>query len=224
MGFRRAYLALLRFAYFHFYNRFAFTYDAVSAFVSRGEWRDWTRAAIPFIRGTRVLEIACGTGNLQLDLYQAGCAAFGIDLSPYMLELTRSKLLQHGIVPRLARSRAQELPFGDSAFTTLILTFPPAFVADPHAWQEMRRVLAADGVLVWVDAAYLYPSNSPARILNSAFRVTGGSAFDGDGDASKTDTARLLPGAAKAGWTWRAEQVGFPGSLVHVMIGSKANR
>lgn len=221
MGFRRAYLALLRFAYFHFYNRFAFTYDAVSAFVSRGEWRKWTRAAIPFVRGTRVLEIACGTGNLQLDLYQAGYAACGVDLSPYMLDLARSKLLHRGVVPRLARARAQELPFSDGAFTTLILTFPPAFVADPQAWLEMRRVLAADGVLVWVDAAYLYPRNRMARVLNSAFRVAGGGAFGRDGDANKSDTARLIPGAvAESGWAWRVEQMEFPGSRVHVILGS----
>src|SRR5438477_6401574 len=72
----------LRFVFHHFYNTFAWTYDAVSAGISLGHWRGWTRAAIPYLRGARILEIAFGTGNLQLDLRAAGFTSFGADLSP----------------------------------------------------------------------------------------------------------------------------------------------
>ena len=49
---------LLRFAFHHFYNTFAWSYDAVSALVSLGHWREWTQAAIPHLRGKQVRYLA----------------------------------------------------------------------------------------------------------------------------------------------------------------------
>lgn len=92
MIFRRALRPLLRFAFRLFYNPFAFTYDLVSELVSRGHWREWTRAAIPHVVGTRVLEVPCGTGNLLLDLFAAGYHPIGVDLSPSMLRISSRKV------------------------------------------------------------------------------------------------------------------------------------
>lgn len=39
----------MRFAYRQLYTNFAWTYDAVSAVVSLGEWKEWGRVVIPFI-------------------------------------------------------------------------------------------------------------------------------------------------------------------------------
>jgi ubiquinone/menaquinone biosynthesis C-methylase UbiE len=168
----------LRFAFHLFYNPFAFTYDLVSAVVSRGRWRAWTRAAIPRIQGARVLEVPCGTGNLLLDLYAAGYAPIGVDLSPSMLNITRGKFgarAKHSqrfgfsksrsttaslpndtaasTQPQLARARVQALPFRTGAFDSVVMTFPPGFDSDPDAFTEIRRVLNERGRFVWVDGA-----------------------------------------------------------------------
>src|SRR5262245_4931169 len=111
MEFSRAYRAFLGFSFDQFYNRFAFTYDAVSAIVSRGEWRAWTRAALPFIRGSRILELGFGTGNLHLDLHAAGYTPIGIDLSPTMHAITQAKFRPRGLAPRLARADVHAMPF-----------------------------------------------------------------------------------------------------------------
>jgi ubiquinone/menaquinone biosynthesis C-methylase UbiE len=150
---RRTLFRLLRFAFHLFYNPFAFTYDFISALVSRGRWRSWTSAAIPRITGTRVLEVPCGTGNLLLDLSAAGYAPIGADLSASMLSITRGKLHRSGTRALLVRARAQALPFRNGGFDSVVMTFPPGFVYDPSAFGELRRVLDDRGRLIWVDGA-----------------------------------------------------------------------
>lgn len=203
------------------YTHFAFAYDAVSVLVSRGEWRTWTRAAIPFVQGARVLEIAFGTGNLHLDLYDAGFTPIGIDLSPNMHAVTQAKFrAQKRTMPRLARAHVQALPFSDASFSTLVMTFPPGFVYDSGAMQELWRVLQARGVLLWVDAPQFYPRDTPSRILSWLFQTTGGCA-----DPEPDEIARLLQnshdGALWRMWHWRVERVESKYSAVHVFIGTK---
>lgn len=210
--------ALLLFAFHEFYNRFAFTYDVTSRVVSRGEWRAWTRAAIPFLRGARILEIAFGTGNLHLDLSAAGYTPVGIDLSPYMLDITRRKFQKRGIAPQLARADVCALPFPDHSFSSLVMTFPPGFIFNPTAMLEMYRVLEPQGALVWVDAAYLEPRDVWSRCINLAFRFTG-TAAPAHARTMALDAAR----AAGAVWSWRAETVRSRMGSVQVFIAVKQN-
>jgi len=94
---------LIRFAFDQFYTTFAWTYDAVAAAVSFGEWQQWGRAAMPFLPRTgRLLEIAHGPGHLHLALRQAGYDAVGIDLSPQMSRMARRRALQAGTAPLLS--------------------------------------------------------------------------------------------------------------------------
>ncbi len=171
---RRVLVPLLRFAFRLFYNPFAFTYDWVSAFVSRGRWRAWTRASIPRVAGPRVLEVAFGTGALLLDLCAAGYAPVGIDLSPSMIRITSGKLRQANARAKILRTRVQALPFPNGAFDTVVMTFPPGFTFDPQALAEMRRVLDDRGRLLWVDAGRLLPRDLTSRLLNRAFDAVGG--------------------------------------------------
>ncbi len=162
---RRAWLRFLRYAFHLFYNPFAFTYDAVSALVSLGRWRDWTRTAIPRIQGTRVLEVPCGTGNLLLDLLAAGYAPVAVDLSPSMLKITRGKL-RHAHAPTpLVRASVQALPFPGGAFDSVVMTFPPGFVREAGTWEELYRVLDEGGRVIWVDAARLIPQGWGSRLV-----------------------------------------------------------
>src|SRR4051794_24693742 len=104
------YWRLVKFGFRLLYNEMAFTYDLVSKAVSLGEWRSWQRAAIKHLNaqpGACILEIAHGTGNLQIDLRAAGFDSIGCDLSRTMGEIARAKLLRHSISPKLVRIRAQ---------------------------------------------------------------------------------------------------------------------
>ena len=208
---RRTWRAFLRFAFHLFYNPFAFTYDWVSALVSRGHWRDWTRAAIPRIAGTRVLELPCGTGNLQLDLIAAGYTPIGADLSPAMLRITRGKLNRARLPARLIRARAQELPFARGAFDSIVMTFPPGFVYDPRVFAEMHRVLEASGRLIWVDGGRLLKRDGWDRALDIALDAVGG-------EASRSEAESLL---TRAGFAARVEIVQDTASTVVVITATK---
>ncbi len=221
---------LVRLFYRHFYNRFAFTYDAVSAVVSRGEWRAWTDAAIQFVRGPCVLEVAFGTGNLLLDLAGAGYQPVGVDLSPYMVDITRRKLAARHLALALVRARAQQLPFPSGHFDSVIMTFPPGLASDAAALSELHRVLRPAARLVWVDAPALKPVDLWSRLLNWAFRITGGAA-----EAGRTQADHALSGSAepneelaglwrllpREGWSWQVQRVSRQAGYVHVMIGVK---
>ncbi len=202
-------LRWLRFAFRLFYNQFAFTYDLVSALVSRGRWRVWTRAAIPRLHGTRVLEVPCGTGNLLLDLRAAGYAPIGVDLSAAMLSITRGKLRGSGLRAPVARARVQALPFADGSFDSIVMTFPPGFVSDPAALAEIRRVLDERGYLIWVDAARFIQPGVWSRLVNRWIGFGGGAA----------EYERLMGQTlARAGFESKIEWVGDAVSVVAVAV------
>ncbi|MGE5141719.1 MAG: class I SAM-dependent methyltransferase [Rudaea sp.] len=213
----------VRFFYRHLYNRLAFSYDAVSVMVSRGEWRAWARSAIPFLQGPRVLEVACGTGSLEVDLYSRGFEPIGLDLSPFMLEQTRSKLRRSGHPAVLVRARVQMLPFRAASFDSLVMTFPPGFVTDEEAMQEMHRVLAPGGRLVWVDAPYLSPRDPWSRFLNWAYRLANGGPLEeqSDEEPRREDRSSIQNWLPRNGWDWRVERIKMPASEIHVLIANK---
>jgi SAM-dependent methyltransferase len=236
MGTRRALEPFIRLFYRNFYNRFAFTYDLISSIVSRGEWNAWTRAAIPFLRNPpdptlRILEIAFGTGNLLLDLTDAGYLPVGVDLSPYMISITERKLKNRGMTLHILRATVQRLPFLAAHFDSVIMTFPPGFATDSSAMQEIQRVLAGDGRLIWVDAPYLYPRSLWARILNWAYQLTGSRTPPPDDrvPVPNHQPSRQLPKGdfdwlPTDGWSWNIHRIEQYSSYVHVIIGTKLSQ
>ncbi len=163
---------VVKFAFRRFYNEFAWTYDLVSRVVSRGKWHDWQRAALPELTGGRVLELACGTGNLLWDMMVEGYHCAGIDLSPFMVRITARKFRRRGGEAPVCRARAQELPFPDTGFDSLVVTFPDYFILDPLAQEEMARVLIPGGRLIIVDGGQIMKKDAWSRFLNWAVRAT----------------------------------------------------
>ena len=164
-------LPFLRWAFTRFYREFAWTYDAVAALVSRGYWRRWTLAALPYIHG-RVLELGCGTGNVQLALAQQNQPRVAIDASPQMLNLTRVRLQSVGLVTPLVRGIAQALPLASSSCDSVLATFPTEYIIDPRTLAEVRRVLASGGRLLIVDAAYFTSDGPYERLIDLLYRAT----------------------------------------------------
>jgi ubiquinone/menaquinone biosynthesis C-methylase UbiE len=173
---------LLRLFFKLLYHQFAFAYDFVAATVSFGRWNDWVLEVIPFIEGTRVLEIGHGPGHLQRVLLSQGLVAVGMDESAQMARLARRRLIsanEKSASPpsmsqfsyaqsNLARGLSQQLPFCDGAFDTVIATFPAEYITDPRTLSEVKRCLSDRGRFVVLPVAM--PRN---RLLSWLFRVTG---------------------------------------------------
>jgi ubiquinone/menaquinone biosynthesis C-methylase UbiE len=172
----KAWWGLVRFGFRLLYNEMAFTYDTVSKVVSLGQWRAWQRTAFNHLQvqpGARILELAHGTGNFELDLHKAGYHPVAIDLSRAMGRITSRKLRRAGINPPLVRAQAQALPFPDSAFPAVVSTFPTEFIVDPATLREINRVLQPGGRLVVVFNGVLTRGGAAKNALEFAYRVTG---------------------------------------------------
>jgi ubiquinone/menaquinone biosynthesis C-methylase UbiE len=167
------YIRLVRWAFARFYREFAWTYDTVAAAVSGGRWAAWGRACLPYLDG-RVLEIGCGTGNLQVALARRPGAppAFGLDASPQMLALSARKLARAKLPPRLTRAGAQALPFAPSSFESIVATFPTDYILEHTTLAEIGRVLRPGGHLVVALAASFGSSSPYARAIDLLYRAT----------------------------------------------------
>lgn len=203
---------LLVLAFGLLYNELAWTYDLVSWGVSIGQWRSWQRAALPYLRGKRILEIAHGTGNMLLDLAALGFQPVGLDASPAMGHIARRKIRSKGLDLPLLRGRVQALPFEDNSFPSILSTFPAEFIASPSALAEFYRVLQPGGVMVIVPLALITGPTPPDRFADWLFRVTGQTG-DWHTQLSAIYTA--------AGFSARAERLRLPRSLVIVIIAEK---
>ena len=156
--------AFLRFFFRLLYHPFAFTYDLVAATVSFGRWRDWILEVIPFIAGTRVLELGHGPGHLQRVLLSRSLVTVGLDESPQMGRLAKRNTDGSA---RLTRGLAQHLPFASGSFDTIIATFPTEYFVDPSTLEEVKRCLDNGGRFIVLPAAM--PRNP---LLSWLFKVT----------------------------------------------------
>lgn len=162
----------MRFFFHLLYHPFAFAYDLVAATVSFGKWKDWVFSVLPFIKGTRVLELGHGPGHLQRLLINRGLFAVAIDESTQMGRIAKRRLGPSHTVLRsaqgkLTRGLAQSLPYQNGAFDTIIATFPSEYIFDLQTFSEARRVLRNRGRLIVLLAAW--PKN---LFLAWLFKVT----------------------------------------------------
>ncbi|MEK7442050.1 MAG: class I SAM-dependent methyltransferase, partial [Chloroflexota bacterium] len=164
---------LLRIFFRLLYNELAITYDLISWVVSIGQWREWQRQTIPFIIGDQILEVAHGTGNLQIDLISKGYRPTAFDLSAQMGHIASHKLKRHSVTPPFARGMVQHLPFVGAHFTSIVSTFPTEFIIDPNAVKEFNRVLISGGRLIFVPSATIVPKHLLDRFARWLFDVTG---------------------------------------------------
>lgn len=99
-----------------------------------------------------VLEIGVGSG-VNLPLYgPAVDQVSGIDPSPALLDRASQKLAKAHVTVSLVRASAEQLPFADGAFDTLVMTWTLCSIPNPiRALAEMRRVLKPGGRLLFVE-------------------------------------------------------------------------
>jgi len=104
------------------------------------------------VDGPRVLELACGTGvvtRVLRDRLPREATVVATDLNPAMLEFAQHKL-QGADGTEFRVADAQELPFPDDTFTTVVCQFGLMFVPDKdRATREAMRVLVSGGRFVF---------------------------------------------------------------------------
>ncbi len=128
------------------FDRIAPVYDVMNRVMTMGLDLRWRRlAAESVVRpGDRVLDGACGTGDLAVADKRAGAShVTGLDFSERMLERARRKAPLEWVQGDLLA-----LPFGDDTFDAMTVGFGVRNVADlPRALAEAKRVLRPGGRL-----------------------------------------------------------------------------
>lgn len=101
------------------YNEWAKVYDLIY-----GSYRD----DIVFYKGEakkvggKVLEVACGTGRIYLELLKEGIDAYGMDISEEMLATLRSKAAELRLSPKVEVADMRDFSF-DQRFSMIIVPF-----------------------------------------------------------------------------------------------------
>ncbi len=111
------------------------------------------RAALLREASGRVLEIGAGTG-LNLGHYPAGLDELVLTepVSGMAARLARSAAGQRPEPPRIVQAPAEQLPFPDERFDTVVGTLVLCTVRDPAAAiAEVRRLLAPGGRLLFIE-------------------------------------------------------------------------
>jgi SAM-dependent methyltransferase len=98
--------------------------------------------------GTRVLDVACGTGNAAIPAARAGGEVTGLDITPELLDGGRAKAAEAGVNVEWVEGDAEDLPFPDGSFDRVFSTFGHMF-APRHRQtaDEMSRVCGAGGAI-----------------------------------------------------------------------------
>jgi demethylmenaquinone methyltransferase/2-methoxy-6-polyprenyl-1,4-benzoquinol methylase len=128
-------------------------YDLITRLLSFGRDQSWKQRVVELARvgpNDRVLDLACGTGDLAARSAALGAEVVGLDLTPKMLELATRRCTVarvHWCTGDICR-----LPISDISFSVVSVGYGLRNVPDlPAALAEIHRVLEPGGRLCALD-------------------------------------------------------------------------
>jgi demethylmenaquinone methyltransferase/2-methoxy-6-polyprenyl-1,4-benzoquinol methylase len=149
-------------------------YDLLNHLLSGNIDKRWRRSVANTLLATlsepeaRVLDVACGTGDLSLTLSETGPAqVVGVDFCRPMLDIAAAKAARSGERVPFIEGDALALPFRDGSFEVATIAFGLRNLSSVESgFKELLRVLKPGGRV-----AVLEFSKPSAPVLRWLFRV-----------------------------------------------------
>ena len=127
--------------------------------------RFYTDEAADFINrlglkpGMKLLDVACGTGNLALPAARAGVEVTGVDIAPNLVEQARENANREGLKAKFDEGDAEALPYDDASFDAVLTMFGAMFAPRPElVAAELKRVCRPGGLIAmanWTPAGFI---------------------------------------------------------------------
>jgi demethylmenaquinone methyltransferase/2-methoxy-6-polyprenyl-1,4-benzoquinol methylase len=176
------------------FSTIADRYDLITVLLSYGQDRRWKRRIVELSEAgslSRVLDLACGTGDIALAIAGRGASVVGLDITHRMVQIARDKASRERVSARFVTGDMMALPFRDGEFDVVTTGYGIRNVPEiAPAISEMRRVLKPGGVLLSLD--FNRPLNAVVRGVYLAYLTVVGSAL-GFTLHRDPDTYRYIP-------------------------------
>ena len=212
------------------YNRRLFTtiaprYDLITRLLSYGQDARWKRRVADLVRTEgrpgRLLDLACGTGDIALALAHHGREVVGLDLTTAMLRKAEGRRPK-AEAARWVCGDMTRLPFADASFAVVTTSYGLRNVpALETAIAEIARVLAPGGLVLSLD--FNKPESRLMRAVYLGYLTIVGSvvglALHGDADTYRyiPHSIRHYPGAKGVAGLLRA--AGFADVRIEPKLG-----
>lgn len=96
--------------------------------------------------GMRVLDVACGTGNLAFHAARAGAVVTGVDFATNLVEQARKRAIAEKLQVQFDEGDAEALPYKDGSFDLVVSMYGAMFAPRPElAAAELVRVCRPGG-------------------------------------------------------------------------------
>jgi len=133
------------------FDKIAPRYDLMNRLITLGLDQRWRRDALGRVGvgpGDRVIDLACGTGDLSEQAAARGARVMGIDFAGEMLRGARAR----GIDAAFVRADGAALPLADGCASVVTCGFALRnFVSLPEIFAELARVLDRGGRIALIE-------------------------------------------------------------------------
>jgi SAM-dependent methyltransferase len=140
-------------------------FDKIAQVIAQGGEEFITRLQLR--PGARVLDVACGTGNLAIPAARAGGIVTGVDIAANLLAKARERALAEGQQIQFDEGDAEALPYADAEFDEVVTMFGAMFAPQPKlVASEFARVCKPGGRVSMANW-------TPTGFIGQMFKVTG---------------------------------------------------
>jgi ubiquinone/menaquinone biosynthesis C-methylase UbiE len=117
--------------------------------------------------GMKVLDVACGTGNLAIPAAKTGADVTGVDIAPNLIDQAIERARAEGVDAKFDVGDAEALPYGDGTFDVTMTMFGAMFAPRPDVTAaELVRVTKPGGVIAMANW-------TPEGFAGQMFKVNG---------------------------------------------------